>query len=193
MANPQPLPQPGPPDTGPDSQHRDDLFADLIEAVLPELRAYARGLCGDPHMADDCVQDACMRALSAFPSYDAARPFRPWIFRILRNEWLQRLRRDRRMVTAPDETINGMLVDERLPEDAADGAVLLRLIAGLPADMADAISLVLGLGLSYEEAAAVCNCAPGTMKSRVSRARALLVERLGAPPAQYSGVPRHSA
>lgn len=182
MANPQPHLPTDDPNAGSDSRARDALFADLVEDVLPELRAYARSLCGDPHMADDCVQDACMRALSAFSSYDAARPFRPWIFRILRNEWLQRLRRDRRMVTAPDETLNDMLVDERTPEDAADGAVLLKLIAGLPADMADAISLVLGLGLSYEEAAAVCNCAPGTMKSRVSRARALLVERLNAPP-----------
>ena len=44
--------------------------------------------------------------------------------------------------------------------------------------MAEAVNLVLGLGYSYEEAADACNCAPGTMKSRVSRARALLVERL---------------
>lgn len=170
---------------GPARRARESLFADLVEAVLPELRAYARGLCGDPHMADDCVQDACMRALSAFPSYDTSRPFRPWIFRILRNEWLQRLRRERRMLTAPDETLSEMLVDDHSPEDAAEGAALLSLIAQLPSDMADAISLVLGLGLSYEEAAAVCNCAPGTMKSRVSRARALLIERLGepAPPA----------
>ena len=50
--------------------------------------------------------------------------------------------------------------------------------------MADAIHLVLGLGLSYEEAAEACQCAPGTMRSRVSRARALLVERLDTPPAQ---------
>jgi RNA polymerase sigma-70 factor (ECF subfamily) len=56
------------------------------------------------------------------------------------------------------------------------------MIASLPPGMADAINLVLGLGLSYEEAAAVCNCAPGTMKSRVSRARAILVERLNGPP-----------
>lgn len=175
-------PQPRPAAADLASREREALFADLVEKVLPELRAYARGLCGDPHMADDCVQDACIRALSAFSSYDTTRPFRPWIFRILRNEWLQRLRRDRRLVSAPDEAINDMLVDERTPEDAADGAVLLSLIAQLPSDMADAISLVLGLGLSYDEAAAVCNCAPGTMKSRVSRARALLIERLNAPP-----------
>lgn len=175
--------QPRPLAADPAGRDREALFADLVERVLPELRVYARSLCGDPHMADDCVQDACIRALSAFSSYDPARPFRPWIFRILRNEWLQRLRRDRRLVSTPDETINDMLVDERTPEDSADGAVLLTLISQLPPDMADAISLVLGLGLSYDEAAAVCNCAPGTMKSRVSRARALLIERLNDPPA----------
>ncbi|MDP3458596.1 MAG: sigma-70 family RNA polymerase sigma factor [Hyphomonas sp.] len=159
---------------------RDDLFATLVEDCLPALRAYARSLTGDPHRADDCVQDACVRALGAFASYDTARPFRPWIFRILRNEWLQRLRRDRRMTDLPDEAISDLLVDTRTPEDAADGASLLAQIARLPPDMSDAIGLVLGLGLSYEEAAALCHCAPGTMKSRVSRARALLVEQLEA-------------
>lgn len=157
------------------------LFAGLVEDCLPALRAYARKLCKDPHIADDCVQDACIRALSAFASYDPARAFRPWIFRILRNEWLQRLRRDRRLVATPDETIHTLLIDERTPEAAADGAGVLAAIARLPADMADAISLVLGLGFSYEEAAEACNCAPGTMKSRVSRARALLVEQLDPP------------
>ncbi|MFN7164147.1 MAG: RNA polymerase sigma factor [Hyphomonas sp.] len=159
---------------------RDDLFATLVEDCLPALRAYARSLTGDPHMADDCVQDACVRALGAFASYDTARPFRPWIFRILRNEWLQRLRRDKRLTHLPDETISDMLVDLRTPEDAADGASLLARIARLPPDMSDAIGLVLGLGLSYDEAAALCHCAPGTMKSRVSRARAVLMEQLEA-------------
>lgn len=160
---------------------REDLFAGLVEACLPELRAYARKLAGDPHLADDCVQDACIRALSAFACFDTARPFRPWIFRILRNEWLQRLRRDRRLVATPDEDIQHMLVDDRTPEDAAGNAGVRAAIARLPSDMADAINLVLGLGFSYEEAAAACDCAPGTMKSRVSRARALLIERLEDP------------
>lgn len=161
-----------------DARAREDLFASLVEDCLPALRTYARNLCGDPHMADDCVQDACVRALSAFAVYDTTRPFRPWIFRILRNEWLQRLRRERRMTSMPDEAIHDLLIDDRTPEDTADGAALLALIARLPTDMADAVTLVLGLGLTYEEAAEACNCAPGTMKSRVSRARALLVEQI---------------
>lgn len=157
---------------------RDDLFAALAEDCLPALRAYARNLTGDPHMADDCVQDAFVRALDTFASYDQARPFRPWIFRILRNEWLQRLRRDRRLTDLPDEAISDLLIDTRTPENAAEGAALLALIARLPPDMADAISLVLGQGFSYDEAAALCACAPGTMKSRVNRARAILMEQL---------------
>ena len=161
-------------------EDREALFATLVEDCLPALRAYARSLCGNPHLADDCVQDACIRALSAFASFDTGRPFRPWIFRILRNEWLQRLRREKRMTSMPDEEIRDLLIDTHTPEDAAGGAGLLAEISRLPPDMADAISLVLGLGFSYEEAAAACNVAPGTMKSRVSRARAVLIERLGA-------------
>jgi RNA polymerase sigma-70 factor, ECF subfamily len=161
-----------------DDAAREALFADLVEDCLPALRAYARNLCGDPHLADDCAQDACIRALAAFPSFDTSRPFRPWIFRILRNEWLQRLRRERRFTAMPDEEINSLLIDARTPEDAAEGASVLAEIDRLPADMADAIQLVLIAGLTYEEAAALCSCAAGTMKSRVSRARAVLVERL---------------
>ena len=162
----------------------EELLTELLAGSLPALRAYARKLCGDATLADDCVQDACVRALSAAASFDTTRPFRPWIFRILRNEWLQRLRRERRMTTMPGDEMQDMLVDRHTPEDAAESASLLAQIARLPPDMADAIHLVLGLGLSYEEAAEACQCAPGTMKSRVSRARAILVERLDTPPAQ---------
>ena len=169
---------------------REVLFATLVEDCLPALRAYARSLCGDPHLADDCVQDACIRALSAFATFDTGRHFRPWIFRILRNEWLQRLRRDRRMTSMPDEDIQDMLVDTHTPEDAAGGANVLAEISRLPPDMADAIGLVLGLGFSYEEAAAACNVAPGTMKSRVNRARALLMERLDGTLSTEDAAPR---
>ncbi len=88
------------------------------------------------------------------------------------------------MTTMPGDEMQDMLVDRHTPEDAAESASLLAQIARLPPDMADAIHLVLRLGLSYEEAAEACQCAPGTMKSRVSRARALLIERLDTPPAQ---------
>ncbi len=161
-----------------DQAAREALFADLVVECLPDLRAYARKLCGDPNLADDCAQDACIRALAAFPGFDTSRPFRPWIFRILRNEWLQRLRRERRFTDMPDEEINTLLIDAYTPEDAAEGASVLAEIARLPAEMADAVQLVLVAGLTYEEAAALCSCAAGTVKSRVSRARALLVERL---------------
>ena len=111
-------PQPRPAAADLASREREALFADLVEKVLPELRAYARGLCGDPHMADDSQMPAS--ALSASPAMTPpALPL--WIFRI-RHEWLQR--------SAPGppgdragRTINDTLVDERTPEDA-DGAVL---------------------------------------------------------------------
>lgn len=189
MADTEPLAHPGPAAAlarlgAARARAQEDLLADNLAECLPALRAYARKLCGNPTLADDCVQDACLRALSAAASFDTSRPFRPWIFRILRNEWLQRLRRDKRMITMPGDEMQDMLVDRHTPEDAAESASLLAQIARLPPDMADAIHLVLGLGLSCEEAAKACQCAPGTMKSRVSRARALLIERLEAPASQ---------
>lgn len=122
-------------------------FATLIAASLPDMRNYARKLCaGDDALADDCVQDACMRALEARGQFDPSRPFRPWVFTIVRNAYLQRARRSWRMLPDTDDRLAG------------------------------------GLGWTYEEAARASGCAVGTIKSRVSRGRALLLRALASAP-----------
>ena len=86
--------------------------------------------------------------------------------------------------TLADALATKLVADARITEPTRARKLLSRAhpallpIARLPADMSEAVSLVLGLGLTYDEAAEACNCAPGTIKSRVSRARALLVEQI---------------
>jgi RNA polymerase sigma-70 factor, ECF subfamily len=161
-------------------------FAAQIEACLPGLRRYARSLChGDTGLADDCVQDACISALESFAGFDPDRPFRPWMFRIVRNAYLQRARRSWRLSSDIDGELANALTAPGSPEQRAEALELLTLMSRLPAEFGDALALVAGLGMTYEEAARASGCAVGTMKSRVSRGRALLLEALKAREAGH--------
>jgi RNA polymerase sigma factor (sigma-70 family) len=73
-------------------------FVARLEALMPELRAFARGLCRDAALADDLVQDACLKAWTSQEMFDPAQPMRPWLFRILRNEFYMQKRRSWRSV-----------------------------------------------------------------------------------------------
>ena len=146
-------------------------FVDRLEALIPELRAFARSLCRDATLADDLVQDTCLKAWSAIDSFKEDSPMRPWLFRILRNEFYQLKRRDWRNVDLDPEFAESALVDMSSPEQSADFARSQEIIYSLPPPQRDALILVLAAGMTYEEAGAICNCAAGTMKSRVSRAR----------------------
>ena len=146
-------------------------FVDRLEALMPEMRAFARSLCRDGAMADDLVQEGCLKAWSSADSFDHAQPMRPWLFRIIRNEYYMQLRRSWRNVQVDDRFIETALVEDPAQEVSQDFARLQRIIADLPRIQRDALLLVVAAGMTYEEAAEVCKCSPGTVKSRVSRAR----------------------
>lgn len=143
-----------------------------IEAEIPALRRYARALCGDAGLADDLVQDCLERAVSRlFPWRRAENP-RPWLFTVLRNVWLDELRRRR---SRPETT--GM---EAAMENAAVSAGQLDRLA--VRDLAAALALLapeqrevvllVGLeGLSYAEVAQVTGVPVGTVMSRLKRGR----------------------
>lgn len=151
-------------------------FVDGLEALLPQMRAYARSLCRDPILADDIVQNACLKAWSACDTFETGRAMRPWVFRIVRNEYLQHCRRSWRNVYVENDMLAETMVDQSCSAELrSDANRALEAIYALPAKQRDAAILVLGAGFSYDEAAAVLECAPGTIKSRVSRARAALV------------------
>lgn len=148
-------------------------FTEALEGLLPEMRAFARSLCKDATLADDLVQDACLKAWSAADCYDPSQKMRPWVFRILRNEFYQKVRREWRWNTLSDED------EARLPGgDTGDFLKSLEhnrmcaAIYNLPEDQRDALILVLAAGFTYDEAGEICDTSGGTIKSRVSRGRA---------------------
>ncbi len=157
-----------------------------LAALLPELRAFARFLARDRALADDLVQDALVRALGALHQYQPGTSLKAWTFTILRNAYYEQGRRRRREVALDDAPGNAEAAPTQAAPDAESRAEmrdLQRLIWQLSPMLREALTLVGAQELSYEEAALICRVPVGTMKARVSRARAALsraMERLGA-------------
>lgn len=154
-----------------------------LAGLLPDLRAYARFLARDRTEADDLVQDAVVRALGAVEQFEPGTNIRAWMFTILRNAFYEQARRRRRERAAmerrgadPEASAPGQL-------GRSDVADLERLLWRLPPLLREALVLVGAQELSYEEAAAICGVPVGTMKARVSRARAQLAVAAGGGPA----------
>ena len=92
------------------SVERDKDFRDLLVAIIPSLRAFARGLCGNRDLADDMVQDAMTRAWAARESFAPGSNFRAWIFMILRNHYYTTLRKNARVASWDPELAERVLV-----------------------------------------------------------------------------------
>lgn len=159
----------------------DDFKRDLVGA-LPHLRAFARGLCGRPDFADDLVQETAIKAWTARARFIPGTNIRAWTFAILRNHYLSELRRNRHQADYDPDAVERLLVmeaDQEAPVHLSDMEVAL---AKLSPERREALLLVGAGGFTYEEAAEISDCAIGTMKSRVARARAELAQMLAKEP-----------
>ncbi len=152
----------------------DEAFKRELIGLIPHLRAFARTLAGDPASADDLAQDAMMKAWDARASFEMGTNMKAWTFMILRNQFYSEKRRAWRQTQLDQEAAERTLIAVDDPE-APVALDELRLGLGmLPAEQREALILVGAGGFAYEEAAAICGCAVGTVKSRVSRARKAL-------------------
>lgn len=147
---------------------------DELTAALPRAYVAAYRWLGDRDESRDACQEAATRAWGSRATYDAARPFYPWFYRILRNICVDRLR------IRPRET--ALMVDVVQPGVGAEQALLVsererlihRAIAGLPDASRELIELRHFQELSYEEIATILGCPVGTVMSRLYRARKAL-------------------
>jgi RNA polymerase sigma-70 factor (ECF subfamily) len=155
-------------------QDRDKAFRLELEALIPHLRAFARTLCGDPTAADDLAQDAMLKAWDARQSFEMGTNMKAWTFMILRNQFYSEKRRSWRQSQLDQEAAERTLVAVDDPEAPVALDELRQGLAMLPSEQREALILVGAGGFAYEEAAAICDCAVGTVKSRVSRARRAL-------------------
>jgi RNA polymerase sigma-70 factor (ECF subfamily) len=155
---------------------------DEILACLPHLRAFARSLTGNRDQADDLAQEAVLRALTAADRFTPGTNFKAWIFVILRNLYFSELRRNR-PILRPIEAAEGVAPSVPTQQAGLEFDDFRRAFNMLPAEQREALALVGGDGFKYEEAAAICGCAVGTIKSRVARGRRELERLLGAEAA----------
>ena len=153
-------------------------FRDELVSTLPHLRAFARSLCGDRDIADDLVQETAVKAWTSSDRFTPGTNMRAWTFTILRNTYYSYLRQRKHALVSDgksfdhQESVASAVAPEQ--EDALIVADLQSALAKLPPDRRTALLLVSTGDFSYEEAAAICDCPVGTIRSRVARARSQL-------------------
>jgi RNA polymerase sigma-70 factor, ECF subfamily len=177
----------------PSDPQRDNVFRGELVGLIPQLRAFARSLTGDPTAADDLAQDAMVKAWDARASFELGTNMKAWTFMILRNQFYSEKRRSWRQSQLDQEAAERTLVAIDDPSAPVALDELRMGLAMLPAEQREALVLVGAGGFAYEEAAVICGCAVGTVKSRVSRARRALMEILRRGEYHRDGAPAGDA
>jgi RNA polymerase sigma-70 factor (ECF subfamily) len=160
-------------DTGAASKFRDDLLASL-----PGLRAFAMSLVGNSTRADDLVQETLLKAWASQHRFVPGTNLMAWLCTILRNQFYTECRKAKREVEDADGAEAAKIITLPSQEHGIELQKVWGVLEKLPAAQREALLLVAGQGLTYEAAAALVGTQTGTMKSRVSRARAFLAESL---------------
>jgi RNA polymerase sigma-70 factor (ECF subfamily) len=143
-------------------------------AAIPSLRAFAISFTNNRDRADDLVEETILRVWANIDKFEPGTNLNAWLFTILRNLFHSDYRKRKHEVEDADGSFAARLKtlpDQQSHLDFEDFRVAL---AMLPRDQREALLLVGAQGMSYEEAAGVCNVAVGTVKSRVNRARSKL-------------------
>jgi len=156
-----------------------EAFRAELEPIIPQVRAFARFLCqSDRAAADDLAQEALLRAWQARASFEPGTQLRAWLFVIVRNLFYSDRRRAWRSVAYDETAAERTLQTKSVQSELLELDDVRRALALLPEDQREALILVTAGGFSYEEAAHICQCAVGTIKSRVNRGRRALAQVL---------------
>jgi RNA polymerase sigma-70 factor (ECF subfamily) len=151
-------------------------WRDQVVGMIPALRAFAWSISRNGSDADDLVQDTLIKAWSHRDKFETGTNLRAWLFTILRNTYYTAVVRRRREVRDEDDQHARSLTTAPTQEWGLAIHALQAALDQLPAEHREALILVGAAGLSYEEAAQICGCALGTIKSRVNRARNRLLK-----------------
>lgn len=161
-----------------DAHSADDLAQDVL-TLIPPMRAYARSLTRNVTDADDLVQETLVKALANIDKFVPGTKLRAWLFRIMRNTFLTDIHKRNRERPGAEDCVAGLLTVQPQHDIYLRGRRLMAAIATLPTKHREILILVVMMGESYEDAARLCDCAVGTVKSRVNRARRMVIAQLG--------------
>ena len=156
-------------------------FRDGLTKALPALRGFALSLASNEVRADDLVQETLLKAWAKQEQFVPGTSLKAWLFTILRNQFYSECRRHRREVEDAEGALAAKLTAPAAQEHCLDLRKVWAALDKLPTAQREALLLVGAQGLTYEAAAGILGCQTGTVKSRVSRARAHLVETLVEP------------
>ncbi|MGW0820300.1 sigma-70 family RNA polymerase sigma factor [Streptomyces sp. NPDC002845] len=158
-----------------------DAVEHFVRALHRDVQRYVAHLCADPQAVDDLAQDTFLRALGSLHRFEGRSSARTWLLAIARRAVVDSLRYAAARPRPADVDDWQLAVERAQPRGLPgfdDGIALLDLLAALPDERREAFVLTQLLDLPYEEAAAVSDCPVGTVRSRVARARATLVDLL---------------
>lgn len=151
---------------------------DELVAHLSAMRAFALSLSRNSAAADDLVQDTLVKAWSNIDKFQPGTNLRAWLFTILRNTFYSNRRKSKREVADADGAFAAGLAEKPAHDGRLQMSDFRNAFARLPDEQREALILVGAEGFSYEEAARMCGCAIGTIKSRANRGRAKLADLL---------------
>jgi RNA polymerase sigma-70 factor (ECF subfamily) len=154
-------------------------FADALLAELPRLRAFARSMASNPDRADDLVQETLAKAWTHRSKFRMGTNLRGWLFTILRNTYYGELRSRRREVSDGEGHHAAQLASPPAQLLYLELQSVAHAFQALTAVQREALFLIGVSGLTYDEAASIGRCTVGTIKSRVFRARKILLDKLG--------------
>ncbi len=167
------------------SSAKDDKdFRDGLVEAIPYVRAFSRTLSGNRAAADDLAQETLTKAWAARASFQPGTNLKAWLFMIARNQFYSDKRRAWRNVAWDDDLADTRLIAPSGQLQHVELSDLKRALTKITPEQREALILVGAGGLSYEEASIVCNCAIGTVKSRVARARQAIERMLTGPDSQ---------
>ncbi|MBL0935184.1 MAG: sigma-70 family RNA polymerase sigma factor [Rhizobiaceae bacterium] len=149
-----------------------------VVALIPALRGFARTFYRNRDDADDLVQETLMKAIGAIDTFKEGTQLKSWLFTIMRNTFYTKVRKQRREPVG-EKDIATWPISQPTQEWSQRGIELQAALERLPESQREVIVLIGVLGVSYEEAAGICNCEMGTIKSRLNRARTRLAFEMG--------------
>jgi RNA polymerase sigma-70 factor, ECF subfamily len=160
-----------------------DIRQELIQ-LMPRLRSFARGLAGAADLADDLVQASLEKALRNLSGFAPGTRLDSWMFRIIRNTWIDTLRARRNTESQTTEVMESIVGEDgrRTTEARLHLAAVRQAMNALPEDQRVVLMLVCVEGMRYREVAEALDIPTGTVMSRLSRARLALAENLQPKP-----------
>ncbi|WP_283179556.1 sigma-70 family RNA polymerase sigma factor [Gemmobacter sp. 24YEA27] len=157
---------------------QDGAASENVVEMIPFLRIYARNLTRGGPEADDLVQETLVKALANIDRFQPGTNLRAWLFTIMRNSFLTGIMKRNREPVGGQDCVSGQVISFPVHDANIACNRVMQAIRRLPSQYREALVLVFLVGESYQDVARICDCAIGTVKSRISRGRQMLMDDL---------------